>query len=201
MKGNNEFLLSDNVMDMSKINTGQMKIDCKPVCLNSLMAEILSMFQVNPMYRQKIAKHQHVVLRYDIPKEKIVIMSDPKRLKQIFVNLIGNSLKFTEKGFVYFGYSIINTEIVFYVMDSGIGIPANKMQKIFHRFTHADNAIARKYGGLGLGLAISKGLTNLLNGKIWCVSDLGKGSNFYFSIPFRPASMLSVDNTSKGMVA
>jgi len=192
-----EYQLSDNVADMTKIMNDQMKIDCKPILLNTLMNEIFHKFLVHPVYMKKNAERQNIVLRYDVPKENVVIMSDPNKLKQIFVNLIGNALKFTEKGFVYFGCTMKNREIVFYVMDSGIGIQDHKMQKIFHQFTHADNSIARKYGGLGLGLAISKGLINLLSGKIWCVSHFGKGSNFYFSIPFRPATMFVSADTSQ----
>ena len=187
MKVHNKSQLSDNVVDMSKINTGKMEIESKPVHLKILTNEILNMFLANPTFRRKNDRRQKIILRYDIPNEEIVIMSDPKRLKQIFVNLIDNALKFTENGFIYFGYSIKDKEILFYVMDSGIGIHKNKMQRIFDRFTHADVTIARKYGGLGLGLPIARGLTTLLNGKMWCVSHCGKGSNFYFSIPYRPA--------------
>jgi len=151
------------------------------------MDQLYSIFSVNPIYLQK-----NVELKYDKPFENITINSDPDRLKQIFVNLIANALKFTQKGFIHFGYSIKNNEIIFYVKDSGIGIPKDKTERIFDRFTQVDSTLSRKFSGSGLGLAISKGLLTLLNGKIWCISDLGKGSIFYFTIPFCPTTTQTV---------
>jgi len=169
----------------TKKETGQMKTTCKPVHLNTLMEQVFSMFSVNPMYRKKNADSQKVILRYDKSKDNITIMSDPVWLKQILINLIDNALKFTEKGFVYFGFSIKNEELTFYVMDSGIGIPKDKTEAIFDRFTQMDYSFYRKNNEAGFDLSISKGLSRLLNGKLWCVSHLEKGTNYYFTIPYR----------------
>ena len=182
--GGSLLTLIEDIMDVSKIEARQMKVKYKPFILNELMDQLYSMFQANPLYIQK-----NIELKYDKPNENIALMSDPDRLKQIFVNLIGNALKFTDKGLVQFGYKIEKKEILFYVKDSGIGIPKDKMEKIFERFTQVDNTLARKFSGSGLGLAISKGLTTLLNGKIWCESVYGKGSSFYFTIPYHPSSI------------
>jgi PAS domain S-box-containing protein len=190
--GTSLLALIEDIMDVSKIEAGQMKIKYKPFILNTLMDQLYSMFLANPLY---IQKKQNIELKYDKPEANISLMSDPDRLQQIFVNLIGNALKFTQKGFVQFGYSIKEQVITFYVKDSGIGIPADKTERIFERFTQVDNTLARKFSGSGLGLAISKGLATLLEGRIWCESDLGKGSNFYFTIPYRPTTMLVSSDT------
>jgi PAS domain S-box-containing protein len=195
--GSSLLALIEDIMDVSKIEAGQMKIKYKPFHLNALMDQLYSMFQVHPLYLQKNAEAQNIELLYEKSDENIAMMSDPDRLQQIFVNLIGNALKFTQKGSVQFGYTISKQLITFYVRDSGIGIPKDKTEKIFERFTQVDNTLARKFSGPGLGLAISKGLTTLLNGKIWCESNLGKGSCFYFSIPYHPTSMLEDAATPK----
>jgi PAS domain S-box-containing protein len=189
--GSSLLALIEDIMDVSKIEARQMKIKYKPFFLNTLMDQLYSMFLANPLYLQKNAQQQNIELRYDKPGKDITIMSDPDRLQQIFVNLIGNALKFTQKGFVHFGYAVKKQEITFYVKDSGIGIPHDKTEKIFERFTQVDNTLERKFSGSGLGLAISKGLTALLNGKIWCESDLGKGTSFYFTIPYHHTTMLA----------
>jgi signal transduction histidine kinase len=149
------------------------------------MDQVFSMFAVNPIYRQKNAEGQKVILRYDKSKDNITIMSDPVWLKQILISMIDNALKFTEKGFVYFGFSIKNEELTFYVMDSGIGTPKDKTEAIFDRFTQLEYTFYRKNNEAGYDLAVSKGLTRLLNGKLKCVSHLGKGTNYYFTIPYR----------------
>jgi len=193
--GNSLLALFDNIVDMMKIEENQIKITNKPFFLNKLMDEIFSLFLVHPIYKQKNAESQNILMRYDKPDKNIAIQADPNRIKQVLVNLIGNALKFTEKGYIYYGYNIKDGEIVFYVMDSGIGIPKGKKETIFDRFAREDNPLTRQYGGVGLGLAISKGLVNLMNGKIWCVSEEGKGSNFYFSIPYHPTTMLTFADT------
>jgi len=189
--GNSLLTLFDNIVDMMRIEENQITITNKPFFLNKLMDEIFSMFLVHPVYKQRNAEKQNLLLKYDKPDQNIVILADSARLKQILVNLIGNALKFTEKGYVYYGYTIKDREIVFYVMDSGIGIPKDKIESIFNRFTQGDNTLSRKYGGVGLGLTISKGLVSLMNGKIWCASNVEKGSSFYFSIPYHPTTMLT----------
>ena len=193
--GSSLLALIEDIMDVSKIEAGQMKIKYKPFHLNTLMDQLYSLFLAHPLYLQKNAIQQNIVLQYHKSSENITMISDPDRLQQIFVNLIGNALKFTQQGFVQYGYFIKKRDITFFVKDSGIGIPNDKTEKIFERFTQVDNTLARKFSGSGLGLAISKGLINLLKGKIWCESDLGKGSNFYFTIPYHPTSMLDDMNT------
>jgi len=190
--GSSLLALIEDIMDISKIEAGQMKIKYKPFLLNNLMDQLYSMFLLHPLYLHRNSEQKNIELKYVKPEGNVTIMSDPDRLQQIFVNLIGNALKFTQKGYVSFGCTMKKQEIVFYVKDTGIGIPKDKTEQVFERFTQVDNTLARKFSGSGLGLAISKGLTTLLNGKIWCESNLGKGSNFYFTIPFHPTTMVTV---------
>ena len=195
--GSSLLALIEDIMDVSKIEAGQMTIKYKPFFLNAMMDQLYTMFLANPLYLQKNAEQQNIELKYDKPCENIAVMSDPDRIQQIFVNLIGNALKFTQKGFVHFGYSVDNQVITLYVKDSGIGIPKDKTEQVFERFTQVDNSLARMFKGSGLGLAISKGLITLLNGTMWCESELGKGSSFYFTIPYHLTTMLSDDDTSQ----
>ncbi len=196
--GSSLLTLIEDIMDVSKIEAKQMKIKYKPFHLNALIDQLYSVFLAHPLYLQKNAGGQNnIELRFDKSEEDICLISDPDRLQQVFVNLIGNALKFTQHGFVQFGYKLRKQQILFYVKDTGIGIPKDKTEKIFERFTQVDNTLARKFGGSGLGLAISKGLINLLNGNIWCESDLGKGSTFYFTVPYHPTTMLANNDVPK----
>ncbi len=139
-------------------------------------------------------------LKLDIPvQQSILIYIDDVRLRQIFNNLIGNALKFTHQGTIEFGFSI-NIEdyiITFFVKDTGIGIPEDMKYQIFERFIQADNTITRSYGGTGLGLAITKGLVELMNGRLWVESEEGKGSSFYFTLPYN--TVLVNDRTSQSV--
>ena len=124
---------------------------------------------------------------HDIPSQ---LMGDPVRIRQIIVNLLGNAIKFTKEGEIYVsirkqgdtyfheGKKYLN--FIIQVKDTGIGIPKDKLQKIFESFTQADNSTTRKYGGTGLGLAISKSLAELMHGELTVESEAGKGSTFSF---------------------
>ena len=194
-KGNMLISLVDDLMDISKIESGQLNINKQSLDLNTLMDQIYNISTSNPHYRMKNNVQKNLGLRCYKPERSVVIMSDPDRLKKILVHLIDNALKFTEQGFVRFGYTITvdpitkNQFVIFYVKDSGIGIPKDKKEMIFEKFVQIDGSWSRKNGGLGLGLAICKGLADLLHGKLWCDSNLGKGANFYFAIPYLPVNL------------
>lgn len=174
-------LISD-IIDISKIDVNQLDIEKKAFYLNRKMEHIYEIFKNEIKIRKKPIK---ISFKISMDNENDFIVSDEIRLTQIMNNLLGNAVKFTEKGFIEFGYTITENGkfIEFYVTDSGIGIQKNKQKKIFGRFRQADSSIARKYGGTGLGLSISKELSRLLGGKIWLRSEPGKGSTFYFKIP------------------
>jgi CheY-like chemotaxis protein len=122
-----------------------------------------------------------------LSEEQSTIIADGLYLHQVMSNLLNNSEKFTEEGFIEFGYIIENkVNILFYVRDTGIGVPPDMKDIIFERFRQADESFTRIYGGMGLGLSICKGLVNLMGGSIWAESDGKTGSTFYFTIPYHP---------------
>jgi len=174
----------DDIIDISKIESGQLKISNKPVRINSILEEIYSSF----FHR----------IRGDAPGEKRVdfklikgnesgnftIVTDDFRLSQIFNNLIGNAIKFTKEGHITFGYSMKDhRHVEFFVSDSGIGIPNNKQRLIFDRFGQVNQERSLQQTGTGLGLPISKSLVNLMGGEMWVESAVGKGTTFYFTLP------------------
>ncbi|MFC2111383.1 ATP-binding protein [Bacteroidota bacterium] len=116
-------------------------------------------------------------------EKNITILTDEFRLRQVLLNLIGNARKFTKEGFIEFGCNLFNEDLLFYVKDTGIGIPEENKKLIFQRFRQADGSHTRKYGGTGLGLSISKSIIELLGGKIWVDAEVNVGSTFYFTIP------------------
>jgi CheY-like chemotaxis protein len=128
--------------------------------------------------------------------ENSIFYSDGHRIRQVLSNLVGNALKFTDKGFVEFGYINNSSEkqIQFFVRDTGIGIPPDKMEIIFERFRQVQEGSTRRYGGTGIGLYISKHIVELLGGKIWVESTLDKGTTFNFTIPYE--SMLQEDEST-----
>ena len=117
-----------------------------------------------------------------VPEEK---SGDPYRLGQILLNLIGNAIKFTDEGEVIVKVERNNNEIKFSVHDTGVGISEDKFDEIFESFRQVDSSSTRRHGGAGLGLAISKGLTELMGGHIFVSSEPGKGSVFYFTLPMQ----------------
>jgi PAS domain S-box-containing protein len=173
--------LIDDIIDISRIQEGQVKFKKSIVNINLLLDEVFSIY-LTPSYQEK-------GLVFDVVKslkdEEAILLVDPFRLKQVFNNLISNAFKFTEKGSIVFGYSVEDNCIKFFVEDTGIGISIEKRESIFQRFTQADVSYTRRFGGSGLGLAISKGLVELLGGKIWVESATKSetGSRFIFTIP------------------
>lgn len=174
--------LIDDIIDFAKIESGQANLVQDEFSLNNLLNQVQSTFLTRSLKRDK--SKLRILTRKSFPDEKSFIRTDPIKLRQILTNLVGNAIKFTNKGYVEFGYDLAENSILrFYVKDTGIGIPADKLQLIFERFMQADSSPSRKYGGSGLGLAISKGLVELLGGKMWAESKLNEGSTFYFTIP------------------
>lgn len=184
---NSETLLNliDDIIDVSKIEAGQMKIMLKGFRLNSIFDQLSVLFKSSMTFKNK--EGIKLIPVTTLP-DNLIIISDPDRLRQVLINLVGNAIKFTEKGFVEFGYSLKDYDLEFYVRDSGIGISKEKLKVIFDRFTQADDSLTRKFGGSGLGLTISKGLIELLGGRLWASSVPGEGSTFYFTIPYQAAT-------------
>lgn len=174
----------NELLDISRIESGQLKAEIKPFELKGLFDDLLQIFEG---YKLRMERHDVALKPLPLPVNvSKVINSDEAKLRQVFVNLIHNALKFTHEGYVEYGFhEIRNGEIVFRVTDTGIGIPADMQDKIFERF-HKSNPQGAIYDGLGLGLTIVRSLVNLLNSKIWLESEVGKGTTFYFSIPYLP---------------
>ena len=122
------------------------------------------------------------------------IYSDVGKLYQVLSNLINNSLKFTKSGSIDYGYDMIDNKIRFYVKDTGVGIAEDMHDKIFDRFAQADQSISRNYEGVGLGLAICKGLVELLGGEIRLESEINQGTTFYFTLPYNDGIIQSQED-------
>lgn len=177
--GNSLLLIISDIMDFSMLEARQMKIRKEAISSRKLLNELRNDFS-------KKAAQKGIEFRIspDSTNHDIQIESDLYRIKQVFNNLIGNSLKFTKEGYIEIGYQMSADKVMFHVKDSGIGIDPVHHQSIFERFRQVDLAKTRKYGGNGLGLSISKNLVELLGGSIWVESEPNKYTNFFFTIPF-----------------
>ena len=126
-----------------------------------------------------------LIVKHPLPNEESNINTDREKLYAILTNLIKNSLKFTKHGSIEFGYRIEKAVLVFYIKDTGIGVPEHKQKTIFERFVQANSGMTSVYEGAGLGLAISKAYIEMLGGEIWIESKPGEGTCFYFTLPLK----------------
>jgi len=173
----------DDIIEISKLGTKQVDVINKEVSLNNLLSELYSAFDDKAK-----EKDISLILKNGLADGQSNIFTDEAKLYKILNNLLENALKYTDKGFVEFGYNIKktgNNKIVqLYVKDTGIGIEDEKQRKVFNRFSQAESELSRKYGGLGLGLSIAKENSALIGGEISIESEKGKGSTFFITIPF-----------------
>jgi PAS domain S-box-containing protein len=184
--GNNLLQIINDILDISKIEAGECKIVKTDFSLNKMMEELYTFFE--PLITQGGESRVSFEMRKSLRDDECIIHSDENRLRQILTNLLSNSMKFTSRGFINFGYFEKGNEIEFFVKDSGIGIPSDKQAAIFEPFRQAEETLSKKYRGTGLGLAIVKNFIKLLNGAIRLESEPGQGSCFTFTIPLeRPA--------------
>jgi CheY-like chemotaxis protein len=190
-KGNLLLNIINDIIDISKVEAGKIEIIKSGCNIDEMFIDLYATFE----NVKKTGKKSHIDLRFVKPDfdSDITIYTDPFRLKQILTNLIDNAIKFTERGFVEFGYSVIleakRPRIRFYVHDSGIGIPEDKQKLVFNRFRQIEDSHTRRFGGTGLGLTISKKLVELLSGDLKVESQEGEGSTFFFAIPFKPVKV------------
>lgn len=194
INSNNLLNLIDDIIDISKIESGQLKIKPSKVHLSSLLKEIFAIFK-----EETASWNTAVELKLKTGSEDDYLLTDKTRLRQILINLISNAKKFTEKGHIEYGYEIIGKEVKFYVKDTGIGIANDKKKIIFERFRQAEENHTRKYGGTGLGLAICKNIVSLLGGKIWLESILNIGSEFYFTLPILQADNIKEEKIQESL--
>ncbi len=172
-------IIINDILDISKIEAGKVELEQESFSVNELVNNVHTIMQYK-------AEEKGLQLIKDIPTENLYVQGDATRLRQILINLMGNAIKFTEKGRITTSLKTEPTgeklNLHFTISDTGIGIDADRMDKIFESFEQAYSDTSRKFGGTGLGLSISKKLVELHNGKIWVESEKGKGSQFHFVI-------------------
>lgn len=184
----NLLLIVNDILDLSKIESGNLTIDAQPFHLKNTLKHIYDLLKV----KVPAAVEFNLFLDADMPE---IVIGDQGRLNQILVNLIGNALKFTEDGDVTVSVkNVAETEdsysLKFTIKDTGIGIPEKKLQHIFERFTQAEESTTRRFGGTGLGLNIVKQLIELQNAEIQVKSKLGRGSEFFFVLVYKKATYI-----------
>jgi PAS domain S-box-containing protein len=179
--------LINDILDLSKIEAGKLRLDRVPFQLGATIAEIASLFALE-------ARTKGLGFVSNVPSDlPRVVVGDPGRLRQVLRNLLGNALKFTDQGEIGVHVELLNeatnvVQVRFTVHDTGIGMPADQQSRLFESFTQGDGSSTRRHGGTGLGLAISKQLVELLGGEIGVASEPGQGSRFWFTASFGKAA-------------
>ncbi len=170
--------LIEDLLDLSKIESGRFKVNLTTVDMANIIDKAM-------LSRRLFADKQGVTMENNIPDNLPSVQADGERIFQVITNILENSIKFNQKG----GKVVITASIrpggkvVFCISDTGIGIPGDKIGKVFDKFYQVDSSGKRKYGGCGLGLTISKSIVGLHNGRIWIESEVGVGSRFFFELP------------------
>ena len=184
---NSLLTLLNDILDFSKIEAGRLELDYLTFNLRKSLGGVVKTLAIT-------AQQKGLELIFDVaPGVPASVGGDPGRLRQVLVNLVSNSIKFTERGEIEVRVqteapSLEGTILRFSVRDTGIGVPEDKQHQIFDAFSQADSSTTRKYGGSGLGLTIAAQLVGLMGGKLWVESEAGKGSTFYFTVPVGPGS-------------
>jgi signal transduction histidine kinase/ABC-type branched-subunit amino acid transport system ATPase component len=168
--------LINDILDLSKIEAGQIKLNQAAIDLKGVLNEAL-------FTTQALLHGRPVELLSDFPADLPPVWADSVYMRQVVLNLLSNAAKFTEQGRIKVSAMAAEREVVVCVADTGIGIPEHVRQNIFDRFHRGDVSTSRKYGGTGLGLSISRQLIELQGGRIWVESEVGTGSRFYFTVP------------------
>ena len=181
--GDNLLNLINDILDLSEVEASQLELEQTGFSLNELLEKVTERVEGK-------ARGKGLTLACEIaPNVPVNLVGDATRLRQVLLTLMGNAIKFTEYGEVSLLItpdvdSSVPTALRFTVSDTGIGIPAEQFSRVFERFTQADSSTTRRFGGSGLGLTISKRLVELMGGRIWCESTVGRGSVFSFVVPF-----------------
>jgi signal transduction histidine kinase/CheY-like chemotaxis protein len=171
----------NDILDFSKIEAGKLDLEFIPFDLRESLGETMKALDFR-------AHRKGLELIYEVQPDVFeALLGDPGRLRQVILNLIGNAIKFTEHGEILMSVtqeaeSSGTVSLHFAIKDTGVGIPADKLQEIFEPFSQADGSTARKYGGTGLGLSICTKLVEMMNGRIWVESEEGKGATFHFTV-------------------
>ncbi len=176
--GNRLLQLISNLIDISKIESGTEPVTFSQVSAIQTIQEVISQFRL-------IADEKSIELtmQHSSDMEGLCLYTDSLKLHQILSNLVGNAVKFNKDGIIRVGIERHPDGVLFFVSDTGIGIPLHNLPKVFDRFYQVDTSISRRSNGAGLGLSLCKGMVELLGGKIWVESEIGKGSTFSFILP------------------
>jgi|GEM_PF-747598 len=199
--GESLLVIINDILDFSKIEAGKFFLDSTPFDMSATCSEVVELLS-----EQANAKNLELKLFYE-PDARKHLVGNPGRTKQVLINLLSNAIKFTESGFIHVRVekSAVDNHpdgLKISVTDTGIGIPSDKQNLLFEKFSQTDASTTRKYGGTGLGLAICKELVSLMNGKIGFKSKEGNGSVFWFSLPaWEFASDLSKSATEPNRLA
>ena len=178
--GNNLLEIINDVLDLSKVEAGQLDIEKIPFCVVTLIEEIHTLVKV------KAEEKKLDLIFHENESIPDIIISDPHRIRQILTNLIGNAIKFTDSGSIQVFYNTDQSHITFCVRDTGIGIDQDQQKKLFQNFGQGDSSIARRFSGTGLGLSLSKQLAQKLGGDVFLVeTKISFGSTFALKIPFQ----------------
>ncbi len=189
LSGKSLLEIINDILDFSKIEAGQLKIEKVEIDIKVIANGVLRLMQSKADERQNTLK-----LEFDDNIDNLLI-GDPVRIQQILINLIGNAIKFTENGYINLSIERLETNndtnsLLFKVSDTGIGIAAENVKKIFEQFSQEEGSTTRKFGGTGLGLSITKQLIELMDGKINVVSEKGHGAEFFFVLNFEKSTMI-----------
>lgn len=168
-------LLINDIIDISILETQQLKLNKTVFNVSQVLDSLYNQF--------KTKTNSNTVLFYDEVCSQLCLNTDQQRFKQVLFNIIGNAIKYTEKGEIHFGYTVDSNFVKFYVTDTGIGISTDDLKHIFEYFNKVDHKGAKLFRGTGIGLSISKRLIMLMGGEIWVQSVVNKGSEFYFTLP------------------
>ncbi|WP_432671208.1 PAS domain-containing protein [Flavobacterium sp. SM2513] len=174
--------LISEIIDISKIESGMMEISLQKVNINEKIAFVYNLLKLDAEERSLTLSHNTAAFH------DLYLITDPEKCYAILTNLVKNAIKYTDQGSIEFGYTINDKNIEFFVKDTGIGIPKERQAAIFERFIQVDIANIQARQGAGLGLAIAKAFVNLLGGRIWLESEEGKGTTFYFTLPYNAKS-------------
>jgi signal transduction histidine kinase/CheY-like chemotaxis protein len=177
----------NDILDYSKIEAGKLNIEQIELNLRHLLDECIELFA-----NESTVKHIRLILHVE-QQVPVTILSDPTRLRQVIINLLGNAIKFTHQGYVTLKatYDPFNHSLRLAVLDTGIGISLEQQEKLFQSFSQADSSTTRKFGGTGLGLAISQSLIHLMGGRIGINSQVGQGSEFWIELPSKGHGQLT----------
>ncbi|MCD4773341.1 MAG: PAS domain S-box protein, partial [Bacteroidales bacterium] len=179
--GHNLFDIIEDILDITDIESNKSELSKTEFRVSSIFDEII--IDIELIQEKEDKKHLEIKCEFPADEMNLMIISNESKIKKVLIHLLRNAFKFTENGFIEYGLKPEKDKVIFYVKDTGVGIPENKQDIVFDKFRQVDDSFTRKFGGMGIGLTYVKKIIELLDGKVWFDSIDGKGSTFYFSIP------------------